>query len=208
MNKTLRAVKKVRVSYGAPNNTFYNNELRVGVQSSTATRYMSLVQFDLSEIPYSIINSATLELYSYSDQCWQAQSTILVHQITKNWDVTDTSYNDIKGFINTSNQGSGTNSGYNVWYTYNVKNIVQDWINGTANYGFYMIQDGLAIEKGKAFHNGAEYNPKLTIDYTPVGMKAKVNGTWEDCLAYSKYNGSWVLCKAHAKHNGTWEQCK
>lgn len=208
MDKTLYAKKKVRVSYGAPNNNYDGNELRVGVQSSTSTRYMSLVQFDLSPIPFSKINSATLKLYSYSDQCWQAQSKILVRRITNDWDPGDITYNGIKNYVTSSNQGSGTNSGYNVWYTYDVKNIVQDWINGVANHGFYMIQDGLATQKGKAFHNGSQYNPQLIIDYTPMGMQANVNGEWKDCLIKVNQNGHWKLCRAHANKNGSWEKCK
>ena len=208
-NIDLTPSQAVRVSYGAPNNNYDSvDNLRVGVQSSTSTRYMSLVQFDLSSIPSnSIIDSATFRMWSIDDLCWNATTTQLAKRVTSSWSQGTATYNSRPTTTDT-NQASMTDGGYDEWYEWNVKDICQLWSNGTSNYGFWIIQDGLLIEKGKCFERTGSSAPQLEIDYTPVGMQAKVSGSWESCLAHAKVSGSWELCKSHINDSGTWKQAK
>lgn len=207
---TLNPTQASYVYYNNAAKNYNDNDwLRVGVQAdSSVRRYYTAIQFNLSSIPSnSIISGATLRMYSYSNECWKTSVTQLAKRITSSWSSSLTY--DTRPSVTTTNQTSHTTSGsYDTWEEWNVKNIVQEWSNGTANYGFWMEQDGLTLEKGKCYKKSGTYAPQLVIDYTPVGMKAKYDGTWEDCLVRAKYNGSWKLCKAHAKYNGSWKLCK
>lgn len=208
INLDLTASQAVRVSYGAPNGNYEGALLRVGVQTDTSTRYMTLVQFDMSAIPSnSIIDAATLRLWSIDDACWNTSTTQLAQRLTSSWDKGEVTYNSIKTSMTASNQASMTNGGYQEWYEWDVKNIVQDWSDGALNYGFWLIQDGLTTQRGKCFELTG-YVPQLEIDYTPVGMQAKVSGTWEQCLAYGHSGGSFQLCKTWVKESGIWRLAK
>jgi hypothetical protein len=59
------------------------------------------------------------------------------------------------------------------WVSWNVKDIVQTWVNGTTNYGFSMRDSNetrgvnrLALFYSKEYA-GQSYAPRLVIDYTP-----------------------------------------
>lgn len=179
------------VSYGDSDaNLNSYDKLRVGVQSSTSIQYQAMVQFNLSSIDdYSTINSATLKLYSYSDQCYQAETTILAKRITGSWSASTVTY-DMRPGTTTTHQASSTVSGYDVWYEWNVKDIVQDWVNGTANYGFYMIQDGLTTSRGKCFKRTGDYAPKLVVDYTPLNVWVHNGTAWQHGKEMYVYDGS------------------
>lgn len=202
---TLRPTQSVYVSYGAPNNNYNGNDkLRVGVQSSSGTRYMSLIQFDLSEIPpMALINWAILEIYSYEDDSWRAAIPILVQRCTSSWSAASVTYST-RPSVTTSGQASATHGEYNVWYDYNVKNIVQAWANGSANYGVWLIQDGTTTQRGKAFIRSGDNRPKLTIDYTPIGCRVKHGGQWKQGMVYAKSGGVWRLGQVYAKSGGAW----
>lgn len=208
-NITLNPSQSAYVSYGAPNNNYNANDyLRCGIQSSIAIRYMTLVQFNLSSIPaHSIINSAALKLYSYSNLCYNALTTQLAKRCTGSWVYSTVTYNT-KPATTDTNQASMTNSGYDKWYEWNIKDIAQLWSNGTANYGLWIIQADLDTTEGKCYKRTGTYVPQLAIDYTPVGMQAKVSGVWENCLAHAKSGGDWKMCQSYIKDSGTWKEAK
>lgn len=195
---TKAATQAVRVSLGAKYNNYDNDELRVGVQSTTATQYMSLVQFDVSSISsHAVINSAYLKLYSYSDACWRASVTQLCQRVTSSWSESGANavtYNT-KPSVTTANQASHTTSGnYDTWEEWNVKDIVQLWVSGTANYGFWLIQDGLTIERGKAYKDEDQGSlaPQLVISYTvPTSCGAPSSCSVSPTVAESSATLSW-----------------
>ncbi len=191
---TRTPTQAVRVSYGAPYNNYDGQELRVGVQSSTSTRYMSLVQFDISAIPAnSIVSSAYVKLYSFSDECWRAAATQLCQRVTSSWSEGSVTYN-ARPSVTTSNQSSHTTSGsYDTWEQWTVTNIVQEWVNGTSNYGLWFIQDGLTTSLGKAYHDENMSNaPILVVNYTtPTACGAPTSCSVSPTIAESSATLSW-----------------
>jgi len=158
------------ISYGAQNNNYSGNDwLRAGVQSSTSTRYISLVQFNVAPYMNAIVDSAALRLYSFDDgDVWKAETTILAKRNTSSFTASNVTYNSRPSYRDTSddqNQETCTASGNNIWYEWNIKDIVQAWLSGTANYGLTLIQDGLSTAKGKVFKKSGAYAPKLELNY-------------------------------------------
>ena len=203
----LNPTQSTYLSYGAANNNYSANDwIRCGVQSTTSTRYLSLFQFDLSDIPLrSIIDSAVLKLWSFDDGfTWNAETTQLAKMNIEAWAAGTATYNN-RPDTTDDDQASGTNSGYNTWYSWDMQALVQSWANGNANYGLTLIQDGLTTAKGKCFKKSGVYVPKLTINYTPVGCSAKSAGVWERGLVYAKDGGVWGQGLLYSK-DGTWKQ--
>ncbi|MBR0327511.1 MAG: DNRLRE domain-containing protein, partial [Clostridia bacterium] len=97
------------------------------------------LKFDLSSIPKgSIITSATLSLYSYdADMNWQASVALVARRVTSSWDQTTITHNSQPSNTSTS-QASGTFSGYNKWYDFDAKSLVQSIVNNT-NYGIVVL---------------------------------------------------------------------
>jgi len=193
------------VSYGDQDENYNDNDwLRCGVQSSTSIQYQALVQFGISAIPAgSTVNSATLKLYSYSNSCYSAETTILAKRITSSWDYTDVQY-DNKPTTTSTNQASTTDEDYGTWFEWDVVDIVQAWVNGTSNYGFYMIQDGLTTARGKCFKRTSTYVPVLEIDYDPLNMWVSDGSAWQKAKELHVHDGTqWRQADAGgAVHNG------
>jgi hypothetical protein len=161
------------VSYGAPGNNYSDRDrLRAGVQSDTSTRYVTLIQFDLSSIlSHSTVNSAALRLYSYDDDyVWNSQTTLLAQRNTEAFTQSTVTYTT-RPATTTSDQASCTDGGYNKWYVWDVQAAVQAWVNGETNYGWTIIQNGLTTARGKVFKKYDLYAPQLVIDYTPIRIK-------------------------------------
>lgn len=156
------------VSYGAPNNNYDANDwIRCGVQSTTSTRYIPTIEFDLSGIPsFAQIAVATLRMYSFNDGfTWNASTNIHAKRNTSAFDEGSVTYNTRPSTTDT-NQALFTGGGYDTWYEWSVKDIVQAWINGTANYGFTLIQADLTTARGKCFKRTGEYAPQLYVEFT------------------------------------------
>ena len=171
------------VSYGAQNNNYNSNDyLRAGVQSTTAIQYQTLIQFGLPSIRAgSVIDSATMRLYSYSDDCYRYETTLLAKRNTAAFTAASATY-ATKPATTDTDQGSCTASGYDTWYEWEIKDIVQAWVDGTSNYGLTVVQDGLTVERGKCFKKSGTYVPQLEIVYTeptaptaPTGLSVSAN---------------------------------
>lgn len=155
------------VSYGAPGNNYNNNDwLRAGVQTSSGTRYQTLIAFDISSIPtFAKVLSAALRLYSFNDgDVWNTTVTLLAQRNTSPFSAPSVTYSS-KPSTTTTDQASLTKGGYDTWYVWNVKNIAQTWVNGTPNYGFTILQDGITTKRGKVFRKSGVYAPQLEIQY-------------------------------------------
>jgi len=182
---TLNPSQGTYVSYGAPNNNYNSNDwLRCGVQSSTSTRYITLIQFDLRAYANAVVSSAKLRLYSFNDgDVWNAQTTILAKRNTGAFTASSVTYNTMPASTD-AGQASCTASGYNTWYEWDVKQIVQAWLSGTANYGLTLIQDGLTTARGKVFKKSGAYAPQLVLDYYwPVKIAASQGGISKQVLS-------------------------
>ncbi|MEF3312087.1 S-layer homology domain-containing protein [Paenibacillus sp. GYB004] len=139
------------------------------------------MQFNLSSIPrHATIDSATLELTTFSNGVSSTSANVAVHKITVPWDEATITWNNSVGaavydptpVTIQSMDGRLANSISSLDLTA----LVQQWVDGTAdNYGF-MLQvtelDSGVMAWHRGFHSDDSTTqtsrPKLTISYTYV----------------------------------------
>jgi hypothetical protein len=146
-----------------------------------------LIEFtDLTAIPAgATINSAKLGLYRY-DNLNGDPLVLDVYQITSSWSETVT-YSTQPTYNSTPESSttlSGTDAG---WYEWDITNLVQQWIDGTAaNYGLAIFNHGSGLYQRFASSDNAagvpsgtplpptdaSYRPYLNIDYTVAYIPA------------------------------------
>ncbi len=152
-----------------------NGRLSVGTTATGIAR--SLIEFDLSTIPANT-TLATAQLQLHYDQTHTRNDTavtIETHRMTLAWAESTATWNS-------SSSGVGELGGTAVkpanlgsaWHTFNVKAIVQAWVNGTqANNGFLLKaqsetlnQGGPRYEPSELVYNGeTEVYPRLLVTY-------------------------------------------
>lgn len=154
--------------------------------------YETLIQFNLNGIPVGVdVINATLNLYGSSEY-----STTNVpfdfYKIVSAWSESTVTYNtrpqiEVTPFLSISNGRSSAN----VWYVFDVKSVVRDWVLGlSANYGIYMkspVSSG--TNQYKSFVNTETPNasaanyPKLSVTYNqpptaPIVTAPNGGETW------------------------------
>lgn len=155
-----------------------SGELRTN-QESVFQQYI-LARFDVSSLlPGTTINSATLGLYKY-DHFNNAPLDVTVHQVISPWAETVT-WSTQPGFNNTAEDTTTvTDLG---WYTWDLTNLTQDWVDGvdndgilwkgTSGTGFFQRFASSDNATGAVFGppppTGSEFRPYLSIDYTVNG---------------------------------------
>jgi len=126
--------------YDPDRNYCSSGQLRVGLTQ----QYVSLLHFDLSAIP-SGANVLEARLEIYANGWGGADATIELYRVLRNTSMCQATWNvaqtgnawAIPGCGDTTTdraavpEGSVTTSGVNRWYSYNVLNLVQNWVNGT-----------------------------------------------------------------------------
>lgn len=136
-----------------------------------------IIKFDLGLIPNNaIINSAVLNLQQITSY-GGAALTVGIHKITSDYtpSVAWANQPSFEAVATTTLAFSDTNGARNL----NVKNLVQEWVNGTTNYGMLVKATDETIAYPKdvgSFDNTTNANqPTLTIDYTiPTTGKKQV----------------------------------
>jgi hypothetical protein len=167
------------IESGAPSaNNAATTGLYVGGDSSGNIRRI-LCFFDLGLIPNNaIINSAVLQLNQSG--AGGVTRTINVHKITSTW----------KDSANWNTQPSFSASPYASLVcgtvtgpvTFDIKSLVQEWVNGQENFGF-LLKDSVegVVNTTKIFssfeHTTVANQPTLTIDYT-------IPSTGKKCVEY------------------------
>jgi len=154
--------------------------IQSSVSSGTQSAQRGLFQFDLSSIPAgSTITSATFSAYYYYYYAAGLDPTGRTYYLYRNtgtWTETGVTWNTQPGY--TASQGASAIMPASFgWVYWNVKDIVQSWVNGTANYGFMMIDGNetpgtinkLAMFLSREYPPAFYYAPKLMIDYSPPG---------------------------------------
>ncbi|MGN7470511.1 DNRLRE domain-containing protein [Brevibacillus sp. SAFN-007a] len=160
----------------APTNTQGTSTvIRVG-HSSSPGNIRGLLKFDLGLVPNdAIINSATLKLkQSYTNN--GAGGQLDIHKITGIWD-NSTNWNTQPPF-DTTPSASFTVAA-NGLYTVDIKNLVQDWVNGATNNGLLIKRQDESVVHYVEFdsfdHTTNTNRPILEIDYTiPTTGKKQV----------------------------------
>ena len=133
-----------------------------------------LVRFNLSSIPLgSVVNAADFKMYCYADSY---SGRININRSQKNWTsaITWNTYYPTAALVIAENTDKG---GVNSWWVWNsssypdLKNTVQDWVDGESNYGF-LVTPWSSSDLPKSVHFagvGSTYNnpPQLVVNYTP-----------------------------------------
>ncbi len=157
-------------------------ELRANDTSTWNQRI--LIEFtDLSALSSAAtINSAKLGLYRYEADPSGNSVTLDAYQITSSWaeNVTYSTQPSYNSTVESSITVSCTADG---WYEWDVTNLVQQWIDGSAtNYGVAIFNHGTgfyqrfvssdnatATEPWWALPpTGASFRPYLYVDFTPI----------------------------------------
>lgn len=167
-----------------------DNHLWAGSDDDGTFKTRSVVWFNIDFSGWSAITSATLKIYRSSVHVNDlgGPTGVVVSRMVKDWgegdDVGEGSidvhqswdWNNRFDQFTTTHQVTKTSVEANPFdfdplETYDVTNIVTDWFNGSANYGF-MLRNLNEENSGfgrewLSFNSGDTNKPKLTIVYTP-----------------------------------------
>lgn len=183
-------IKDTRLIQNAPNNNYGTQDsFFVGYDSGSGTYERALISFDLGLIPNdAIINAATLKLYS-----WTTGTTSFdVCKVTSSWDELTATWNAQPSSVVATNANGSTANAYK---DINIKNLVQEWVNGATNYGI-MLKASLEsspanpeIHFASSNDPSASRRPQLIIDYTiPTTGKKQVEYVGSGGIAQGNTN--------------------
>ena len=199
LSKTITAFEDTYLSQ-ASTGTNYGSCSRLYTGLGSSSRARSLVIFDLSSIPAgSTIVSAKLVMTKTGGSNTTA-TNIGVHRITNQWTENTGSctgksapanWNQRRTSTNWTTAGGDFNAtaestiavAANAAYTWDVKNLVQGWVNGTySNFGLMLKRTTEGTSNQKYFASSeattASQRPKLDIVYEGPATGAIVN--WSD----------------------------
>jgi len=132
------------------------------------TIYESLIQFPLSSIPSTAeVVSAKLALYGQGAFV-QETSNIYVNKITSSWDESSVKWNTKPSYGDIISSSTMTDE--TKWHEWNITSVVQDWINGSFNYGLALkTYDSRPVLSDHSFkssdYSDSTKRPKLIIQY-------------------------------------------
>lgn len=158
------------ITIGASQDTWIWNQADYSHADSTELRANNtsswlqniLMQFDVSSINSSIINSATINLYRY-DGYTDTGILIDAHQVTSAW--TEGATWSSQPGLNSSAIDT-ENITANGWYSWNVTSLAQQWVDGTANnYGVSFYDHGSSMFQRFYSSENGSLTPFLTVDY-------------------------------------------
>ncbi|MCB8977584.1 MAG: DNRLRE domain-containing protein [Ardenticatenaceae bacterium] len=130
-------------------------------------RTRAFFKFNLPSMPAnSYVQSAKLRLYSYS---WQNNNSYVVdaYRITSSW--SSPTWNN-QPSINGTVRGSATvTKGSSQYFYWTITSLVQDWYNGTSNYGL-MLRGRNESEYGNVFYSkeNTNYHPIIQITFASL----------------------------------------
>ncbi len=156
-----------------------NRDIKVKIKNAEHQR--GLIEWDLSVIPVGVtITDATVTMKSNKDNRHKVV-TVNIYRVTTSWNELSVTWNNVSGGdYDGSSYGSivaDTNKALTT--SSNIKSLVQEWINGTNNYGVILIGDGATQEEAKFFSQdkGDEPAPILHVTY---GYDTDGDGVFDD----------------------------
>lgn len=162
--KTLSCTRNVSISSKYPQNSYTeSNRLAFG-RGSANDEYRLLLAFPALGIEAgSIINSATLTVPKREGAIGSnAGFTATARRITENWG-TNANWANLPGNTTTGSADAHTGTGHSGNVSFNVKAIVQAWMDGSGYYGFMLCKEASGgIYLKCAVNHGAT----LTVNYT------------------------------------------
>ncbi|WP_285749810.1 DNRLRE domain-containing protein [Lentzea sp. NBRC 105346] len=151
-------------------------QLSVGTDNLGKAR--TLIKFDTSVVPAgTALTSAKLRLYYDSELYEGANNNVHeVRRVTQGWSEDTATWNSINGAfaeaaLSTATKQAGV---ANVWHEWDVRNIAQSWVSGSAsNFGFMVKSTDETLGRGGAIYQAAEFayngetenTPKLVLTY-------------------------------------------
>ena len=142
----------------------------------------SLVVFDLSTIPSgSTINSATFEAYLVDSYDYPNRyRDVTVYRITGSWSEGSVTWNN-KPDYGGSYDSTSIKHGADVWCSWDVIDLVQEWVNGTySNHGIMLRgpeQSGADSAWRSFSTREGPHPPRLVVDFTPPTTTVTVTPT-------------------------------
>jgi hypothetical protein len=180
-SKTLYSTADACILSGYPTlNAGDTVDMWAGYDTASDARIVrSLVKFNLSTIPSgSTINSATFKArHSYISSGSGARD-ITVWRITGSWSEGSVTWNNKPGYGGSYDSVSIGHGNWG-WYEWDVKDLVQEWVNGTySNYGLMLRgpEYSGAGFRGFSTREGS-YTPKLVVNFTTSPPTSTPTGT-------------------------------
>ena len=143
-----------------------SQQLRTNNISSFDQRIV--IGFDLSSIPQeALVNTAYLNIYRY-DGTTGSSLECEIFRVTEPWNettlVNSIAYDDTGSYDQIVVTGNG-------WYEFDVKNLVQEWVQGSyPNYGVVFFGTGGAgLYQSFYSREAAAQNPYLAVEYEITG---------------------------------------
>ena len=165
--------------------------LRVG-RDTDGHKYRAYIQFTLpSNLTGSYVTAATLNTYqTYSGT---SSPTFAVHRVNGSWTSAGITWSNQPSFSSGSYASQAVSGVKN--YTWNMRTMVQEWANGTANNGLVIKATDETPKRYKRFasSDSASNKPSLSITYYPVNLTINASGTSGSInSSQGSINVSWV----------------
>lgn len=168
----------------------YDTDLRCGYYDSTTGTNRSLLNFSISSIPAgTYVRSATLSAYQYHQYYTNTATRTYLAKVTSAWSAS-TGWSARPSYAYYASQ---LVTGRNIWVDWDVRSIVQGWVDGATNYGFqfYQVEDGSQNTTYwrkfySANYTGTTLDPLLSVVYDESAAGVKTAAVFEDTLSAYK----------------------
>jgi Disaggregatase related repeat/TGF-beta propeptide len=160
----------VEIRSDAPSTNF-DGTWQLPVGSTSAMKARSLVKFPLTDVP-SGTQITTAQLQTWFDGSWGVAPTTSVvieaRRVTAPWADTTATWSSINTAIGEAGLSTATRAPNQsaAWHSFDVKNIVQTWLNGTQpNYGFMLKATNETLNQGGPIYEAAPGLSSYGYDY-------------------------------------------
>jgi hypothetical protein len=152
-------------------NTNYGSQPDIEVRPDNGADRRALIRFDLSAIPPgSIVSTASLFLFEKDDD---PNQVTYIYRVTSSWNEDSATWefpwtNPGGDFDNSFVYAVYPPSQINCMLTIDITNLVQEWVNGTPNYGLLLYSTGTnhIIKYSSKEETVVEQRPKLYVEFT------------------------------------------
>jgi hypothetical protein len=153
----------------------YGNYRYLMVNFGPATEVRGLVEFEgLSAISGATINSGYLDLWI--DTSNSTDYDFGVYRITASWEESTVTWQNQPAHIATPYDKIKVSGAAGGPYTWNVKDLVQEWVSGTyVDYGLMLKRVDMQYPSNWPYfcssdHSNSSYHPRLRVDYVPPAV--------------------------------------
>ena len=153
----------------------FGNYRYLMVSFGPATEVRGLVEFEgLSAISGATVNTAYLDLWI--DTANSTDYDFGVYRITEKWEESTVTWQNQPAHVATPYDKIKVSGAVGGPYTWNAKNLVQEWLAGTyANYGLILKRVDMQYPTNWPYfcssdNANASYRPRLTVDYVPPAV--------------------------------------